>query len=306
MKSKDILTVIVAILALILAVTVVLVMNGTIRRAPKEEETVIASTVIEVSETNARGEVEYYTMVETYVAPKVTSGYDYPYRPTTTKEYTTEPVSYVEKTSSVQVLDENGNPVLDENGQPVTEVVNYTEVYDPNATEPSTAYVPKTDVNVVTDIFKRPITDENGNQVTEVYTVEAIPPEHQDIWGEETQPPSTRFPQMELNPERDDALANRIITQINADRANAGLPYLTQSSNLSGTARGDSSLRARGLDAEQSFQGSAFDTEYGGQAIYTSAVQPSMSAQILNPEATEIGVGVYEFKGIYYTTVIIR
>lgn len=304
MKSKNILTVIVALFALILAVVVVLVKNGTITRTPGEEETVIESTVIEVSVTNAHGEIEYLTMVETYVA-QVTSIYDYPARPTSsTKEHTTEPVSYVEKTSSVQVLDENGNPVLDENGQPVTEVVSYTEVYDPDATEPSTAYVPKTDVNVVTDIFKRPMTDENGNQVTEYYTVEAIPPEYQTIWEEETVPPETKFPQIELTPERDDALANKIITQINAARGQAGLPYLENT--LSGTARGDSSLKANGMTDGYSGMGSMFETTYGGQSIYTSNIEPSMSTQILNPDATQIGVGVYKFKGVYYTTVIIQ
>ena len=79
MKSKNILTVIVALFALILAVVVVLVKNGTITRTPGEEETVIESTVIEVSVTNAHGEIEYLTMVETYVA-QVTSIYDYPAR----------------------------------------------------------------------------------------------------------------------------------------------------------------------------------------------------------------------------------
>lgn len=309
MNSKNILTGAVAFLAVALAVVVVLLQTGVLDGNGEEEETVIESTIVEVSETNEHGEIEYLTVLETYIA-NVSSEYVYPVKPTepTTKGKETEPSTllFYEYTSEVTVVDENGNPVLDENGVPVTEIISYTVPYNgETTTEATTKYVPKTEFNVVTNAFGRPQKDENGNPLTQVVTVEPIPPEHQDIWGDESNTATTRFPEVDLTPSRDDSLATRIVTQINADRANAGLPYLTVSEDLNANARADSHLRALDMPEEQSSGGYAFDTSYGGSSLYND-VKSSMSGTILSPDATEVGVGVMKLNGQYFTTVIIK
>lgn len=307
MNSKNILTGAVAFLAVALAIVVVLLQTGVFEKKPEEEETVIETKVVEISETNEHGEIEYLTMLETYVA-KVSSEYTYPKKPTT-KPPKTEPqtVLFVEQESQVPVLDENGNPVLDENGVPVTQVITITVPYngEESTTEPTTQYVPKTEFNVVTNAFGRPQKDENGNPLTQVVTVEPIPPEHQDIWGYESNTEETRFPEVNLAPQRDSNLANSIITQIQADRVRAGLGYLTVSEDLNAAAREDSHLRALNMHAEQSSGGYSFDTSYGGSGVYND-INASLSSKLLSAETTEIGVGVMKLNGKYFTTVVIR
>ncbi len=307
MNSKNILTGVIAFLAVVLAIVVVLLQTGVLDRTPEEEETVIETKVIEVSETNEHGEVEYLTMLETYVA-KVSSEYTYPKKPTkpTTAPPETETLLFYELTSQVAVLDENGNPVLDENGAPVTQVITYTVPYDGESlTEPTTQYVPKTEFNVVTNAFGKPKKDENGNPLTQVVTVEPIPPEHQDIWGDESNTQATRFPEVNIAPQRDSSLANNIITQIQADRANAGLPYLTVSEDFNAAAREDSHLRALNMHDEQSSGGYKFDTSYGGSGVYND-IKASLSEKLLSPDTTQIGVGVMKLNGKYFTTVVIQ
>lgn len=307
MNSKNILTGAVAFLAVALAIVVVLLQTGVFEKKPEEEETVIETKVVEISETNEHGEIEYLTMLETYVA-KVSSEYTYPKKPTT-KPPKTEPqtVLFMEQESQVPVLDENGNPVLDENGVPVTQVITITVPYngEESTTEPTTKYVPKTEFNVVTNAFGRPQKDENGNPLTQIVTVEPIPPEHQDIWGYESNTEETRFPEVNLAPQRDSNLANSIITQIQADRARAGLGYLTVSEELNASAREDSHLRALNMHAEQSSGGYSFDTSYGGSGVYND-INASLSSKLLSAETTEIGVGVMKLNGKYFTTVVIR
>lgn len=309
MSSKNILTGLVCIVALILVVVVILVKTGAFDGTERttEMETIIETSVVYESETNEEGSVEYITWVHTYPKPKYSSNHTYP----TTKKRTTVPntetttAPFVEQSSAVAVTDENGIPQFDENGVPFTEIVTYTVAADSiTTTETTTEFVPRTEGVVVTNILGRPEKDENGNPVTEIVTLDAPPTTKEDIWGENTQPGTTEKKLINLEPnlKRDDNLAQAIISQINADREAAGLEPLEHSTNLKATARTNSMASAM-PDVYGEPSTYCLVTTYGGNPVYQQ-VAAANNSTIMSAETTQIGVGVVVYEGKYYTTVI--
>lgn len=301
MSKKNIITSVVAGLALILVVVVVLVETGVIRSDFSEPETVIESEVIVVSETNEFGDVEYLTMVTRYSKPKISSNYRYPTKKTTTKKHTTTTVKYVEQTNIIELTQENGLPAFDENGVRLTEIVTYT-VREDSITKPTTA-APKTSAVAVTDASGNKQTDVSGNPVTEVVSYYETTTEAPNRWTT-TEEGTTAFIHIETPIKRDDALAQNIVDQINDDRKAAGLAPLEHATGLIGTARLNSAAIARG---EESVASDAYtlETTYGGSAVYQTVVAAN-SGKAMSPDTTKIGVGVVIYEGHYYTTVIFR
>lgn len=307
MSSKNILTGLVCIVALILVVVVILVKTGAFDSTERttEMETIIETSVVYESQTNEEGSIEYVTWVHKYPKPKYSSNHTYP----TTKKRTTVPESttapFVEQSSAVAVTDENGIPQFDENGVPFTEIVTYTVAADSiTTTEPTTEFVPRTEGAVVTNHWGRTEVDESGNPVTEIVTLDAPPTTKEDIWAENTQPGTTEKKLINIEPElkRDDALAQNIISQINADREAAGLEPLEHATNLKATARTNSMASAMpGVYGEPSTY--CHVTTFGGNPVYQQVAAANKST-IMSAETTQIGVGVIVYEGKYYTTVI--
>ena len=158
MSTKNILTGVVAALALVLVLVVILVKTGVFDGADKTttEPEIEETKIVVVTGTDVNGNTFEYTMMSKYKAPKVSSNYIYPTRKKTTTT-TTEPESttaplFIEETSAVQVTDPNGEPVTDENGVAITEIVTYTvPVTESTTAEPTTAYSPRTSHVVVTN-----------------------------------------------------------------------------------------------------------------------------------------------------------
>ncbi len=194
-KTLNIITIAVGALAVVLVTIVILVKTGVISTSRSDatttDGTVLVSEVVELTSVNDEGEVEYYTMINYYVKPSISSNHSYPYVPTTKKATTTkeETKYYVEMTKSEAVTDENGEAVTDENGEPVVNIITYTVETDENGneikngttatettTETTTEYVQKTTYVAKTDpVFKRPIRDIRGNVVTELVTLDRPP-----------------------------------------------------------------------------------------------------------------------------------
>ncbi|MBQ3044867.1 MAG: hypothetical protein IJO03_03135 [Clostridia bacterium] len=308
MSKKNIITSVVAGLALMLVVVVVLVETGVISSDfSKEPETVIESEIIVVSETNEFGDVEYLTMVTRYSKPKVSSNHRYPTKKTTTKKPTTTKVKYVEQSSFVHVTDPDGIPQFNPDGSPVTEVVTYT-VREDSITKPTTA-APKTSAVVVTDEGGNQQTDASGNAVTEVVTYHETTTKGPDIWSENTQEGTTGGGfNIETDVKRDDNLAQAVVDQINADRAAEGLEPLEHATGLKATARTNSTAMALPdlyggkLPAADAY---TLKTTYGGSPVYQTVAAANRSVA-MSPDTTKIGVGVVIYEGQYYTTVIFR
>ncbi len=312
MSSKNILTGLVCIIAMILVVVVVLVKTGVLENTDRttEMETIIETSVVYESQTNEEGSVEFVTWVHTYPKPKYSSNHTYP----TTKRKTTVPnpdettAPFVEQSSWVMVTDENGMPQFDENGVPFTELITFTVPADSiTTTEPTTEFVPRTEGVVVTNIFKQPEKDENGNPITEIVTLDAPPTTLADIWSENVQTGTTKkgFINLESNIKRDDSLAQAIVDQINRDREAAGLPALEHATGLKATARTNSMAIALPEVYGEPTAPDAYTltTGYGGNSVYQT-VKAANNATVMSADTTQIGVGVVVYEGKYYTTVI--
>lgn len=303
MSKKNIITCVVAALAMILVVVVVLVETGVINSDFQTEPETVTEIVV-VSQTNEFGDVEYITMVETYEKPKVSSNHRYPTKKTTTKKPTTTEVRYVEQSSYVHVTDANGIPQFNPNGTPVTEVVTYT-VREDSITKPTTA-APKTSAVVVTDASGNQQTDASGNAVTEVVTYVETTTKGPDIWSENTQEGTTGGFNIETDVKRDDNLAQAVVDQINADRAAAGLEPLEHATGLKATARANSTalalpdLYGGKLPAPSAY---TLKTTYGGSPVYQT-VAAANRGTVMSEDTKQIGVGVVVYEGQYYTTVI--
>ncbi|MBQ2841739.1 MAG: hypothetical protein IJE72_01730 [Clostridia bacterium] len=313
MSSKNILTGLVCIVALVLVVVVILVKTGALDGTQKttEMETIIETSVVYESQTNEEGSVEYVTWVHTYPKPKYSSNHKYP----TTKRKTTVPRStetttapFVEQSSFVAVTDENGIPQFDENGVPFTELITYTVPADSlTTTEPTTEFVPRTDGVVVTNRWGKTETDENGNPITEIVTLDTPPTTKADIWSENVQTGTTKKGILNIEPEvkRDDSLAQAVVDQLNADREAAGLPALEHVTALKATARTNSmSLALPDVYGEPTAPGAyTLVTTYGGNPVYQT-VKAANNGTVMSADTTQIGVGVVVYEGKYYTTVI--
>lgn len=309
MSSKNILTGLVCIVALVLVVVVILVKTGAFDSTERttEYETIIETSVVYESQTNEEGSVEYVTWVHTYPKPKYSSNHTYP----TTKKRTTVPNTetttspFVEQSSFVAVTDENGIPQFDENGVPFTEIMTYTVPVDSiTTTEPTTEFVPRTESAVVTNRWGKTETDENGNPVTEIVTLDAPPTTREDIWNvtEETGTTKKSLINIETEVKRDDTLAQNIVNQINIDREAAGLAPLEHSTNLKATARTNSMAKAM-PDVYGEASSYCLVTTYGGNPVYQQ-VKAANNAAAMSADTTQIGVGVVVYEGKYYTTVL--
>ena len=319
MSTKNILTGVVVALALVLVVLVVLVKTGVLNQAPQkttQPETIVETSIIVVTGTDEYGDEFEYTMMSHYVKPKISSKYTYPYRPKTTISTTTTtemPTYFVEETSMVQVTDESGVAVTNENGEFVTEVVNHTVLMTGTTTEPTTVtttqYVPRTSSIVVTNRWGQTEVDESGNPKTEVVTIDPPVPTQGDIWSESAVPATTSvIGRPNGSPERNTALANAIVEQLNMDRYNNGLAPLAVSSELRSDAEMNSiSMAAPDIMETKPIEGAyTVVTDFGGNRLYSEAVAPGIAEKAASSEVSQIGVGVLEYEGKYYTTVVIK
>lgn len=304
MSKKNVVTGAIAALALVLVVFVVLIETGIVdTRSLTQPQTVIESEIIVVSETNEQGEIEFITMVTKYARPKVSSNHRYPTKktkPTTTKATT---VKYVEQSSYVHLTDPNGIPLFNDDGTPVTEVLTYT-IAEESLTQPTTAE-PRTSAVAVTDPDGVVQTDVSGNPVTEVVTYIETTTKGPDIWSENTQEGTTKAPLIQTEVKRDDALAQAIVDQINADRKEQGLSPLEHTTTLKASARTNSMALAL-PDIYGKSNGNAYTliTKYGGNPVYQQ-VAAANRERLMSADTKQIGVGVVKYEGQYYTSVLL-
>ena len=297
-STKDIITGLVVLLALLMVVAVLLATGVIGNKKDETQPTVVETAIIKVSETNQWGDVTFYTMVSEYIRPGVSS--DHTYKRTTAAK-TESPFAEVD--SYVYVTDESGNPVYGDNGKPVTEVVKVT--VDKNSITTDAPVPPETVVQQVTDENGAPVFDENGQPVTEAVTVEATVPPTTDRWAEESRADNGFLPDIDIQVGRDDKLASVIIEQINSDRSDIG-GREPLAAELNGAARQDSAFSTMpGYGDRVSGRGMTFVTTYGGSQLYAD-IAKAMSGKIHSDTATQIGVGVSKAGGKYYTTVIIE
>ncbi|MEE1012117.1 MAG: CAP domain-containing protein [Acutalibacteraceae bacterium] len=298
-NKKNVITIAVAVVALMLTLVVVLIATGVINfdnLFSGEPATVVESEVVVVSQTNEQGEVEYVTIVTKYYKPDVQL-HKYPTKPTT-KGTTATTVRYLEQSSYLYMTDPDGSISIDENGNPVTEIVTYTVREDSITTAP-----PRTSAVAVTGTDGVQQTDANGNPVTEVVTYYEPTTTAPDRWST-TQEGTTRFNPFPSDIKKDEALANNIIAEINDERVKAGLEPLEAS--LNGAARTNSQNMAQPeifggkLYAPDSYM---LESSYGGNSLYLK-VSSSNQSKIMSADTTKIGVGIVVRDGIYYTTVI--
>ncbi len=309
LSAQNILTGVIVGLAVILVTVVILVKAGVIGTPGQhttEEETVVESSVVVVSETQEDGSVVYLTMVTKYFKPKYSSNHTYP---TTKPKPTTTTVPYIDMSTVVHATDVDGNPLYDENGVPVTELVTYS-VPSTTAEESTTEFVPRTSAVQVTDKLHRPVYDENGNPVTETVTLDAPPTTKAPLWTEAPSTEETTTGKINIDfsggVSRDDVLASTIITQLNEDRAQFGLAALDSGdTNLTMKARTNSlGLAKPETYGEPNTAGaSTFVTEYGGQQLYKD-IKSSLESKAMSVNTTKIAVGIVKYQEKYYTTVI--
>ncbi len=296
MSTKNIFTGLIVLLALLMVVAV-LIATGVIGNKEDEQPTVVETAIVEMSQTNEYGDIFIYTMVSEYVRPGVSSDHTYK---RTTKAETEAPFAEVE--SYVYVTNEDGSPVYGENGKPVTEVVMVTVDKNSLTTE---EVIPETVYHQVTDENGNPVFDENGQPVTEAVTVVVTAAPTTDRWAEESRADNGFLPDIDIQVGRDDALANNIIDQINADRSSVG-GKTALAAELNSVARQDSAFSSiSGYNDRVSGRGMTFVTTYGGSQLYADIAR-AMSGKIHSDSATKIGVGVTKTGGKYYTTVIIE
>lgn len=320
MSSKNIMTGIVVALALVLVVVVILVKSDVFEKketTTTEIETVIESEIIVVSETDMWGDVTFLTMVTKYVRPKYSSLHTYPKTTTTTEaiteetsEETTETteIQYVEVSSVVHATDENGNRLFEEDGTPITETVVYTVDANSLTTTATTECIPETSVIEVTNELGEPISG-----LTEIVT---LPPPSTTVTTATTLPSNTRWDtttttkkdgiNVDLKtPGRDDILAEKIVEQINEDRAEKGLEPLVHDEDIRASARKKSLALALPSvynqdDIEADY---TVTTKFGGESLYMKVVD-STRDKALSGDVSKIGIGIVVHEGVYYTSVI--
>lgn len=312
MSSKNIMTGIVVALALVLVVVVILVKSNVFQKeeTTTEMETIVETEIVVVSETDMWGDITFLTMVTKYHRPKYSSLHTYPKTTTTTTESSTEEITteiqYVEQSSIVHVTDENGNRLFEEDGTPITETVIYTVDANSLTTTATTEYIPETSVVEVTNELGEPVSG-----MTEIVT---LPPPSTTVPS--TTAPNTRWDtttatekdgiNIDLGtPERDDALAEKIIAQINEDRAAQDLAPLAHDTNLKASARTNSMALALPSVYGESKVNADYTatTKFGGESLYMM-VADATRAKAQSADVTKIGVGVVVHNGNYYTTVI--
>ena len=309
MSTKNILTGIVAALALVLVLVVILVKTGVFEGAETttEPEMVEETKIVVVTGTDVNGDHFEYTMMTKYTTPGISSNFIYPTRKKTTTA-TTEPESttaplFVEETSAVEVTNEMGEPVTDENGIPVTEIITYTvPVTESTTAEPTTAYSPRTSYVVVTNKLGIVQKDEDGNPKTEAVTIDPPAPTQGDIWSESAVPATTSKYNIDAGVDVNGNLEQAILEQLNQDRLAVGAMPL----NNDQKAKARTQATAKALPAIYGDpDSSAFIlvTDYSGQGVY-SEVSSALSEKLLSAETSSIGIGAIKYQDKYYTCII--
>lgn len=309
MSTKNILTGIVAALALVLVLVVILVKTGVFEGAETttEPEMVEETKIVVVTGTDVNGDHFEYTMMTKYTTPGISSNFIYPTRKKTTTA-TTEPESttaplFVEETSAVEVTNEMGEPVTDENGVPVTEIITYTvPVTESTTAEPTTAYSPRTSYVVVTNKLGIVQKDEDGNPKTEAVTIDPPAPTQGDIWSESAVPATTSKYNIDAGVDVNGNLEQAILEQLNQDRLAVGAMPL----NNDQKAKARTQATAKAIPAIYGDpDSSAFIlvTDYSGQGIY-SEVSSALSEKLLSAETSSIGIGAIKYQDKYYTCII--
>lgn len=294
MSKQNIITFAAAGVALLLVLIVILAKVGVFDKKEEAPSTELESTVVVASETMQNGEVVYYTMLDYYQKPHVSSYYVYPTKekPSTT-EATTNP--FIEQSRFVQVTNEDGVPVLDENAVPVTRLEKYTVPANQTTTEEhTTVYVPETYIVEVTDKLHRVKKDENGNPITEIHIV-----------GEKV---TTEAETKKVDISKEEGAASSIISNINASRAEQGLPALSVSSDLKALASTKSmSMVYPELYGTISLPSASytFKTGSSGGELYNNVIASAGDAA-LSQSSSEVGVAVIRYQDTYYTTVIFK
>lgn len=309
MSTKNILTGVVAALALLLVLVVILVKTGVFEGAQTttEPEMVEETKIVVVTGTDVNGDHFEYTMMTKYTTPGVSSNFIYPTRKKTTTT-TTEPESttaplFIEETSAVEVTNEMGEPVTDENGVPVTEIVTYTvPVTESTTAEPTTAYSPRTSYVVVTNKLGIVQKDEDGNPKTEAVTIDPPAPTQGDIWSESAVPATTSKFNVDAGVDVNSNLEQAILEQLNQDRLAVGATPL----NNEQKAKARTQATAKALPAiygEPESGAYVIVTDYSGQGVYTE-ISSALSEQLLSAEISSIGIGSIKYQDKYYTCII--
>lgn len=280
--KKDVGTMIVVAIALALVgvVVITLLTNRTTQLDNEADNT----AVFVYSTVNEQGEIEFYTMIEEYTDSGFHASVWYPAK--TTTEPSTEESSVSEPTTAVEVVtDAEGQPVTDAEGNVVTEIL----------TEP---LPPETSVQAVTDEAGVAVTDAKGKPVTQVVTVTESTTK--DIWEEES---TTKKFKIKTPYTVETGTANTIISEVNRQRTEAGLPALTTSKNL--TTKAKTSAMAKALPDYGVAGGAYYSavTATGGAAIYNGLI--GATDITATEEYTNIGVAVIKYNGQYYTAVLL-
>ena len=309
MSTKNILTGVVAALALVLVLVVILVKTGVFdgeQTTTTEPEMIEETKVVVVTGTDANGDRFEYTMMTRYTTPRVSSNFIYPTRKKTTTstepESTTAPL-FIEETSAVELTNENGEPVTDENGVRVTEIVTYTvPVTESTTAEPTTAYSPRTSHVVVTNKLGMVQKDEDGNPKTEVVTIDPPAPTQGDIWSESAVPGTTSKHGINAGVSTVDNLEQAILEQLNQDRIAVGSTPLNNT--LYAKARTQATKKAiPEIYDEPDSDAYILGTAYRGQGVYTE-VSSALSEKLLSADTASIGIGVVKYQDKYYTCVV--
>lgn len=284
-QGKDITTMAAAAVALALVVFVFVKMYTDSSKPAYSEAN--RTTIVEYSRINDEGEIVFYTMIENYTDSGMHASVRYP-TVATTETTTEETETQADESMVVFVTDENGEYVTDENGDAITKVEILTK--------------PSTKVVNVTDESGETVTDEKGKPVTQTVTVSQTESTTEtttkDIWTETKTTGKINIPSNYTN---ESGTANTVISEINRERAENGLPALTADSGLNATARAYSAAKTIGQStpARVSY---FVKTPAGGSLIYKSVVA---STDATTGEHSSIGVGIIKYGDEYYTTVIL-
>ncbi len=312
MSKRNIVTAMVAVTAVMLVIVVLLKTNvlgggDATSTATTVPETVIETSVVYMSELNEDGDIEYYTMLTSYVRPKVSSIFVYPSTvPRSTKRgETTRP--FVEYSYTRYALDEFGNNVLDANGNPVIEVIIETKY----VTEPpkTTAYVQKTNVVKMTDASGVPLTNPDGTPVTSVVVINPTTTKVPSTPEVTTSEKRTLIPEITFPSTRDGSTEDNIISSINEARTAAGLGSLKVSTGLKATAYVNSMQKAYpDFEGAGGTSGDVYSLlNVDGTNVATAVMGGNIGKTVaMNADYTKIGVAVVKTNGKLYTTIIFQ
>lgn len=313
MSNRTLSTILIAITALILLVVAVFVKTGVFKvggndgetesdTESTEEET--ETSIVLMSEINEDGDIDYYTMITSYRRPSVNQNFTYQY--TLPKSTAPDDDSlYTELTSMKYVYDEQGNNVLDENGEPVTQIVSYTELITTTEPETTTEYVEETEIVYKTNVLGKKTGETKVNVLNPTGETEPVT-EKRTILPKVTIQRPTK-PVTTLPYSANGNTESAIVSSINATREANGLPALTVNGNDRTVARGISTQKAFPDSPAFTSDGITYSiVNINGTDVAAVVQSGSIGAAAAGENYTSIGVGVIEYNGKVYTTIILR